>query len=760
MRTARQAAAASLTPALRGALVAVLAGVLLLAVPVAARTGMGLGTAGDIAATLLAIAILTTVQLAVVLPLTLRLRWPRATGMVLLVAPVFALTVVLSVLLPWPFTTAYVIALLAVCAWLGGSATAVLVAWRKHARPNARTAIGAAAAVTLALVSGAWLAHDGLGPDAPPAPRLTTAFEAISHAAASARSTRAAAAFHEGEAVSADAAGDAAGDAADVLFDVRHIVYGSGTPQRRGDYAAGGDIASRTVDLRPLIRGFGGWKAWAHQRYWGFGLGETPLNGQAWLPVGEGPVPVVLVVHGQHATGSNAETGYRYLGELLAGHGFAVVAIDQNFLSGPWIAADEGEMAARSSLITEHLALLNEWNDDATSPFHGRLDLQRLVLVGHSRGGEAVTKAARFRGVIGTPHDPDVGLAFPFQPRGVIALAPTDGMYNPTVLPGAVRDISYLVLHGSQDSDVDGFLGNGAYQRIRVREGSGHFKAAVYIAGANHVQFNQVLGSDDLPNPLSWLLHRRALLPPGEQQHITGLLVAAFLEAVINGHDDFRELFRRPPGTGDVSPPPRYVTRFDDDGTHLFDTFEEDTNRATTTAPGGRHAAADLTVWREEVMRLRDRYASPQHNRAVQLGWRDGRGAFEVHVPADAIRHATATGASLVLSLANVSTRMTADLTVELVAADGEVAAIPLSRFGGLAPAFGDRLWKSVLLERFMVRGPEQVLQSYEIPVHEFRAANPRFNPATLQVVRLRFDRTPAGEILLDDIGFRRRLAE
>jgi len=47
------------------------------------------------------------------------------------------------------------------------------------------------------------------------------------------------------------------------------------------------------------------------------------------------------------------------------------------------------------------------------------------------------------------------------------------------------------------------------------------------------------------------------------------------------------------------------------------------------------------------------------------------------------------------------------------------------------------------------------VLQSFEYPLSAFVQANPAFDPTALTEVRLISDRTPAGTVVLDDLGFR-----
>jgi len=52
-----------------------------------------------------------------------------------------------------------------------------------------------------------------------------------------------------------------------------------------------------------------------------------------------------------------------------------------------------------------------------------------------------------------------------------------------------------------------------------------------------------------------------------------------------------------------------------------------------------------------------------------------------------------------------------------------------------------------------MNRPAELVLQSFSLPLAEFAKANAAFDPAQLRTIRLVFDRTPKGEVALDDVG-------
>jgi hypothetical protein len=60
-------------------------------------------------------------------------------------------------------------------------------------------------------------------------------------------------------------------------------------------------------------------------------------------------------------------------------------------------------------------------------------------------------------------------------------------------------------------------------------------------------------------------------------------------------------------------------------------------------------------------------------------------------------------------------------------------------------------------LDRLLYKEPsEPVFQSVEIPLREFAAVDRRFDAKKLRSVRLIFDRTPASELLISQIGLER----
>ncbi len=182
-----------------------------------------------------------------------------------------------------------------------------------------------------------------------------------------------------------------------------------------------------------LIDGWDGPDGWARTRFWGFDAKALPLQGTVWHPEGDGPFPLVLVVHGNHSMEDFSDPGYACLGELLASRGYVFVSVDENFLNGsildllggPDGGLDE-ENDARGWLLLEHLRQWRAWNAEATSPFHSRVDLDRVALIGHSRGGEAVAVAAAFNRLPRYPDDGTLAFDYGFGIHAVAAIAPVN----------------------------------------------------------------------------------------------------------------------------------------------------------------------------------------------------------------------------------------------------------------------------------------------------------------------------------------------
>ncbi|MFF1703174.1 hypothetical protein [Streptomyces sp. NPDC058252] len=219
--------------------------------------------------------------------------------------------------------------------------------------------------------------------------------------------------------------------------------------------------------------------------------------------------PLALFLHGRHSTcytghgedvtgdwpcpaGSKpipSHRGYLHDQKLLASQGYVTVSLSANGINGQDYAAEDGGAQARSSLVRQHLARWADWAaHPASAPRIVRssapADLSRVLLVGHSRGGEGVNRAA-MDSLYPPPADQD-GYRGPvrWHIRGTVLIGPTIFGQNPTpdvpsatILPGCDGDVSDL----QGEMYVDGTRG--------VSRGAA-LHSAVYVVGANHNFFN------------------------------------------------------------------------------------------------------------------------------------------------------------------------------------------------------------------------------------------------------------------------------
>ncbi|WP_025701940.1 chlorophyllase/cutinase-like alpha/beta fold protein, partial [Paenibacillus forsythiae] len=171
----------------------------------------------------------------------------------------------------------------------------------------------------------------------------------------------------------------------------RSFTYGSGSDRHRAEYGSGASVRSAPADASSYI------KKWSPLRtlFWGFGPESLPLNGRVWMPEGDGPFPLVLIVHGNHMMEDFSDGGYAYLGELLASRRFIAISLDENFLNySAWSGIPDNDHKLRAWIILKHLEQLASFSDTPDNPFYSKIDFAKTALVGHSRGGQAVAMAA------------------------------------------------------------------------------------------------------------------------------------------------------------------------------------------------------------------------------------------------------------------------------------------------------------------------------------------------------------------------------
>jgi hypothetical protein len=309
-----------------------------------------------------------------------------------------------------------------------------------------------------------------------------------------------------------------------------------------------------------------------------------PLEGSVTFPTGPGPWPVVLFLHGRHQTcidaggveflpdagseeaqcpdvfGPNGEqlqtridsyAGYGYLASVLASRGYAVVSPSANVIASFDGAAPDRGIAARTQVIGATLDLMRRWSNGAGpsvpgDPGHtigtrltGRLDLTRVVLMGHSRGAEGVTQYIAFN------HERST--VYPLN--GVISVA---GLDNPEADPFRNGGANLAELLPACDGDVF-FLGGGhVFERVKYApQGRRFTKLQWLVQGTNHNFFNTVWsGTDDaLENPATALDSAcdpaspdTVRLDPADQRRVGIALMISFIRYFAGGERRFGKI--------------------------------------------------------------------------------------------------------------------------------------------------------------------------------------------------------------------------
>lgn len=380
-----------------------------------------------------------------------------------------------------------------------------------------------------------------------------------------------------------------------------------------------------------------------------------------------GPYPIAVFLHGRHArcdadgAGPGLNTlpiqqpcpqnqripsheGYNYIMDRLASQGVFCISINTYDIQpdlGVW------DYNARGRLVLKFLDKLRDWTNNGTDPFgglfSGKLDMSRVALSGHSRGGEGVAAAQVLNATWPNPH----------SILAVNAIAPTDQDPMTEYVPTS----SYFLLIGARDGDLDNMQGFRTYDRAFPNGMLNRKpKSIAWIYGANHNYFNTIwtptvdLGQQnpwagskddcflyDMTNPSQCQLKMSA----AAQRQIGLTSIAAFFRWQLQGITPYREIM-----TGVVKPAAMdnasVFWTFQDPSRDAIDNFEQQPLDATANTLGGMVTAPGFTLFEERLLNLDSTWYNPpppadtsfRHDTlGLKLGWNAPQ-TYTTNIPA------------------------------------------------------------------------------------------------------------------------------
>ncbi len=522
------------------------------------------------------------------------------------------------------------------------------------------------------------------------------------------------------------------------------IVYGIG----------GEEIKSRNTNLSSYVD-YTGFSKRLRDFYWGYSIDTVPLKGKIWYPREGQNYPVMFIVHGNHIMTADSYLGYSYLGEYLASYGYVVISVDESFLNGYLDKGLSGENDARAILLLENMREMEKDNNLKDNPLYNKMDFENLTLAGHSRGGEAVSIAALYNTLKVLPENGNIRLSYDFDIKSLIAIAPCSDQYRPSGRDVELKDVNYLLIHGSNDQDVSYMMGEKQYHNISFTGGNDYFKAFLYIADANHGQFNSEWGRFDLSTPFHMMLNTKNLISENKQQNTLKTMVKNFLDATIKQDNEARSFFSDYNKLRSRLPENLYLNGYEASTLQNICSYEEDTDLTTATMENVSLSSLGASYWYETRLFYeldgpdRDNYAlayawknslSSYYEMQFTLPYEEKGSFFQFDIMDD---REYPKGQKKISPL---------DLTVNITDTKGETAHALLSDFARVYPSLPVMTTKL----QFITNSPvyKHYFQTVRIPKTAFQKNNEKLDLSSIKSISFHFDKLNTGNIKLDNIGF------
>ncbi len=526
---------------------------------------------------------------------------------------------------------------------------------------------------------------------------------------------------------------------------------------------------------------------------------SADITGIVHYPVdlSQGPYPIVFMQHGYFGTcymspGSinpglsgnwpcNSEQeivknylGYNYLGELLASHGIISVSISANAI----ITSSFGFM---DELIHEHIELWKTINLGSHSlfgnTFLGKIDINHIGLMGHSRGGDAAAQLAKRYEKENNPSIKAVNLIAPAN-----ALRVFSEDFD-------LKNNALSVLLGYCDGDVPTLEGATYFDASRYHtSGVWAPKHMFTLMGANHNYFNTewtdgifIFGNDDwetrqvsgsagitIPSNDSFCdkdIAGNGRLSSAEQRAAASAYISAFFRQYLLNENFTNEM---------IEPSQQPASALNADvrlAYHLPHTHRLDINRLdqeermTTNNLGGTVQISGVTKnicggtlserYCVTVFPFSDAVAAKQPHTyfllfgptpsylgltQARLSWSNQATWYENEIPAHYGNFSGFTKLQFRASVNAASTgNQTQDFTVVLEDANGLTARVNAGSYSNALD----------MMPGSFAPLPKILLHSVSIPLSDFTG----IDMTAIRAVRFEFDQTSSGDVLLADIA-------
>jgi Cutinase len=272
--------------------------------------------------------------------------------------------------------------------------------------------------------------------------------------------------------------------------------------------------------------------------------------------------PLIVIIHGN----GHDYTTYDFLLNHFARNGFIAASIDVRYLSGG-VEVHNMKGLGRANALFPHFNILN-------TKFGSHVE-NNIGIMGHSRGGEAVIKAARLNQQGNLGHNINA----------VISLAPTD-KYGSEIL-GGLWSKPYFVLYGSRDGDEPGVIETSGYTVPQTGfslydRASGSQKSMCFVYRATHNGF--ITDNHDAP----WDGDIEANMEPvPSQRAFTKAYMNAFFRWHLKNELQWDGMFKGEWTPSSISSTgAKFYTQYNDSVTQVVDNFEGVVDWQTSTMGG------------------------------------------------------------------------------------------------------------------------------------------------------------------------------